>query len=188
MKRTAYLGCSLLMTAALAIPTVAVAQSNSLDEGTAYANFYAEQDCKAKAALGEGFYSQYKTSQYADPVFRQTVNCYFKLNNAQKVIELAGKTDQLFPDMKPADKANVYGQAMQVALNNNNAAQAITFGEKVLSIAPDDLNTLMVLSSTISYSTPKDAAAIAKAEGYAKKGLETLGKVDGKSFGISDAE
>ena len=53
MKRTAYLGCSLLMMATLAIPTVARAQSNSLDEGTAYANFYAEQDCKAKAALGE---------------------------------------------------------------------------------------------------------------------------------------
>src|SRR5438270_8544475 len=115
MKRTAYLGCLLLTMAVIAIPTVARAQSNSLDEGTAYANFYAEQDCKAKAALGEAFYGQYKTSQYADPVFRQTVNCYFKLSNFPKVIQLAGQIDQLFPDMKPADKAPVYAQAMQAA-------------------------------------------------------------------------
>ena len=100
MKRTANSGWLLLLISALAIPTVARAQAQ--EEGTAYANFYAEQDCKAKATLGEKFVTDFKTSQYADPVFRQTINCYFKLNSFPKVLELAGKIDQMFPSMKPA--------------------------------------------------------------------------------------
>src|SRR5215831_1009969 len=127
MKRTANLGWSLILMTALALPTVARAQAQ--EEGTAYANFYAEQDCKAKAALGEKFVADFKTSQYADPVFRQTINCYYKLNNFPKVSELAGKLDQSFPSMKPEDKAPVYAQAMELAQRSNNTPQTIAFGE-----------------------------------------------------------
>jgi len=175
--------------ALMAIPTVIRAQATgSLDEGTAYANFYAEQDCKAKAALGETFVATFKTSTYADPVFRQTVNCYFKLNNFAKVIALAGTVDQLFPSMKPEDKAPVFIQAMQAAQNSNNPAQTVAFGEKVLKIVPDEINTLIMLSGTIPFATPKDKAAVDKAQGYAEKGLTVLSHMDAKAAGMSDAD
>jgi len=186
MKRKANLGWSLLLMAVFAIPTVARAQTQ--DEGTAYANYYAEPDMKTKAAMGEKFISDFKTSQYADAVFRGIIQINSKLNNFPKVIELAGTTEQRFPSMKPEDKAQVYSYAMQAAQQSNNGAQTIAFGEKVIAIAPEDLNTLLTLSSTIPYVMPKDAAAIAKAEQYAQKGMVVLAKFDPKAVGLSDAD
>jgi len=190
MRRTAYLGCSLVLTAALAIPLFAQTAA-AQDDGTAYANFYAESNQQKKAELGEKFVTDYKTSQYADPVFRQTVSLYYKLKNWPKVNELANKTDQLFPSMEASNKAQVYALAMDGAQQSNNAAQTITFGEKILAIAPNDanaLNTLITLSSTIPVAMPKDKAAIEKAEGYANKALGMLSKLDPKSLGISEAD
>src|SRR5215831_7728705 len=126
MKRTAYLGWSLLLIAVMAIPTVLQAQ----DEGTAYATYYGEPDCAKRADLGEKFIAGFKTSQYVDPTFRGTLNCYFKLNNFQKVMDMASKLDQLVPDMKPTDKVVVLDSAMEAAQRSNNAAQTIAFGEK----------------------------------------------------------
>jgi tetratricopeptide (TPR) repeat protein len=170
MKRTAYLGWSLLLMAVMAIPTVLQAQ----DEGTAYATYYAESDCAKRADLGEKFVMTFTKSQYADPAYRGTLNCYYKLNNFQKVMDLAGKLDQMIPDMKPSDKVAVYEEAMDSAQRANNNHQAVVFGEKAISVDPNDLNAMIVLASIIPYDTPQDKAAIGKAEGYAQKGLTTL--------------
>ena len=53
MKKTINWGWALILGVALAVPTVARAQGQ--DEGTAYANFYAESDCAKKAPMGEKF-------------------------------------------------------------------------------------------------------------------------------------
>jgi len=188
MKRTVLSGWSLLLVAVLAIPTVFRAQAFAQDEGTAYALFYAEQDCKAKAPLGEKFIADYKTSQYASPAYVLTVNCYFKLNNFPKVIDMASKLDQTLPDMQPAQKAQINQEAMVSAQQSNNAAQTITFGEKVLSIDSDNLDALITLANTIPIATPQDKAAVSKAEGYAQKAMANLAKMNGKSVGMSDDE
>ena len=100
MKRTAYLGCSFLLTAALAIPVLARPQAApAQNDGDAYTNFYVETDPAKKADLGEKFFTTFKSSQYADPVFRTTVDIYASTGKWAKVIELVGKVDQLFPTM-----------------------------------------------------------------------------------------
>jgi tetratricopeptide (TPR) repeat protein len=177
-----------LMIVVIVIPTVARAQ----DEGTAYANFFAEEDCKTKAPLGEKFMADYKMSQYVEPAFQLTLVCYSKLNNYPKVLDLAGRLEQLAPSMKPTSKANMYARAMEAAQQSNDAAQTIAFGEKVLAIVPDSdpmyLNTAITLSSTLAIANQNDMAALQKAEGYGQKALATLSKMDGKSLGLSDAE
>jgi len=188
MKRTAYLGCSLLLTAALAVPTFA--RQAAPNDGAAYTTYFniPATDLKAKVEAGEKFIADFKASQYADPVYRQTVDNYAKLMNWPKVLELAGKLEALFPKMEVKSKARVYSQAMVAAQQSNNAAETIAYGEKVIAIAPEDLNTLITLSSTIPQSTPTDKAALGKAEGYATKALGLVTSLNPASIGLSPAD
>ena len=121
MKRTAN-WCWLVLIATLALPTLASAQ----DEGTAYANFYAESECAKKAPLGEQFITTYKTSQYAEGTLLLTAQCYYKLKNFAKVSDFANRVDQLAPKMAVDNKARMYGWAMDLAQQSNNGPQTIT--------------------------------------------------------------
>src|SRR4051794_21008678 len=93
MKRIIYFGCSLLLTTALA--TAFAQPLMAQDDGNRYTEFYSEQDQAKKAVLGEKFLADFKNSTYTDGVYRQTVNMYYKANNWPKVLDLAGKMDQL---------------------------------------------------------------------------------------------
>src|SRR5437868_3736769 len=186
MKRNIYFGCSLLMTTVLAtafaIPLLAQ------DDGTSYAEFFAEQDQAKKATMGEKFLVDYKQSQYVDPVYRTILRIYYKANNWPKVLDLAGKLDQLDSSMEAKNKPEVYSLAMDAAQKSNNAPQVLVFGEKILGVMPDDFNALSTLSSTILFSSPNDPAAIDKAAGYAARAMTVLGKLDAKNLGLTDAE
>ena len=191
MKRTAYLGCALLLTGALAgVPTFAQApQAPTMSDDAAYTDFYnlPQADPKAKAEAGEKFIAIYPKSQYADGVFRQTVSNYAKAGNWAKVLELVGKTEQLFTTMTTENKANMFAQGMNAAQQAGNSAQIVSYGEKVLSASPNDLMTLITLSSTIPSSTPQDKAAVTKAQGYAAKALTLTATLDPKTLGMTDA-
>jgi len=64
MKRTGYLGCSFLLTVALAVPTFA-RQAAGLNDGAAYTNYFniPATDLKAKVEAGEKFIAEFKASQ-----------------------------------------------------------------------------------------------------------------------------
>ena len=186
MKRTAN-WCWLVLIAALALPKVASAQ----DEGTAYANFYAEEDCAKKAPLGEQFISTYKTSQYAEGALMLTANCYYKLKNFAKVSDLANRVDELAPKMAADNKVRMFEYALDLATQSNNSAQMLVYGEKVIALSPNDVMTLMTLSTTLANTTStnsQDKAGIQKGIDYAQKATKLLGSMDGKSVGLSDAE
>jgi hypothetical protein len=192
MRRSAYLGCFVLLTAALSIPITAQ-NVMAQDEGTAYATYYAETgNLSKRAQLGEEFLAKFKTSDYADAVFRGVILAYYQLNNWPKVMEWAAQTDQMFPKMAAADKSALYARAMNAANQSNNAAQAGVFAEKVLTATPETdgsyLYALITLVTTMTGATPQDKAAMAKAEGYAQKAVVLLEKTDGKSLGISDSD
>src|SRR4051812_2083518 len=134
MKRIICFGCLLLMAAlSTAFSKPLIAQ----DDGSSYSEFLGEQDQARRAALGEKFLADFRTSQYVDAVYRITVNIYYKANNWPKVMDLAGKLEQMDTTTKPENKEGVYTLAMAAAQNSNNAAQTIAFGEKVLSISPE---------------------------------------------------
>src|SRR5262245_3441988 len=107
MKRTAFLGYTLLLMV-LFIPHRVWAQADV----DAYTAFYAEGDAQKKAAMGEKFITDFKTSQYTDAVFRTIVPIYVKSSNWPKVLDLVGKLEQLVPAMTPQNKAVMYSQGM----------------------------------------------------------------------------
>jgi len=188
MKRIIYFGCSLLLMTALASPTFARAVAAVQDDATRYTEFFNEENPQKKAELGEKFLADFKKSQWVDAVYRTTVSKYYEAGNWAKVIALVAQMEQLSPETTPANKGPIYARGMDAALKTNNAAQTIAFGDKVLAIAPDDLNTLITLSSTIPVAMPQDKAAIDKAEGYATRAIAVLGKMDAKSLGLSEAD
>jgi tetratricopeptide (TPR) repeat protein len=186
MKRITYFGCAVLMSGMLA--TAFARPLMAQDDGNRYTEFFAEQDPARKAAIGEKFLADFKDSTYTDGVYRTTVSIYYKLNNWPKVLDLAGKMDQLDPAIEAKNKPQIFSMAMDAAQKSNNVPQILVFGEKILGVLPDELNALITLSSTIPYASPNDAAAVDKAAGYATRGLTVVGKMDAKSLGLSDAD
>jgi tetratricopeptide (TPR) repeat protein len=186
MKRITYFGCAVLMTGMLA--TAFARPLMAQDDGTRYTEFYSETDQARKAAIGEKFLAEIKDSTYTDGVYRQTVSIYYKLNNWPKVLELAGKMDQLDPSIEAKNKPQIFSIALDAAQKSNNIPMVLNFGEKTLALVPDDLNSLITLSSTILFASPNDAAAVEKAGGYATRGLTVVGKMDAKNLGLSDAD
>ena len=186
MKRTAYLGC-LLFFLALA-PTLAVAQA--IDDR--YTEYYPEQEPAKKAQLGEKFLADFKEAAYHDAVYKGVLELYVKLGNMPKVLDWATKLDQLIAKAEPQTKGLAYVRGLAAAQQTNNNPQTIVFAEKVLTIAPDDPNTLLTLAGAVSRSAPADAAgkkaALDKALQHANKGIAALAKTDAKTAGFSDAD
>jgi tetratricopeptide (TPR) repeat protein len=168
----------------LLVPNSAWAQA----DGDAYRAYYAEENPAQRAALGEKFLQDFKTSQYTDSVYRQTVQAYYKLNNFQKVIALAEKVEEYSKEATPPQKVQVYSMGMDAAQKLNNANVAVAYAERVLKVAPEDLNALITLASTLSVTAAQDKAAQEKAEGAATKGLAVLGKMSPADLGLSEAD
>src|SRR5262245_48349619 len=116
MKRTAYLGFSLLFTWASAIPTFAQQESPDI---TAYRPLYAEKDPAKQAEMAEKFLAEsgeaFKKSEYRENTFILLSQAYVTLKNYDKLMSTAERVDQLVPTIKPATKMRTYLQAMAAA-------------------------------------------------------------------------
>ena len=82
----------------------------------------------------------------------------------------------------------LYSSLVFAYISSGNAQRAQEIGDKELALKPDDVQTMAILSQTITRSinstTPEPAKQIAKAEEYAKRAIEvtpTIAKPDGMS-------
>src|SRR5207253_6802505 len=96
------------------------------------------------------------------------------LKNWAKVIEAADRAVTV-PGVDDKFKAYAYANAMIASQNTNNIDKVISYGDKVLAIDPNDLNTLITLSAVIPAKLPADEAgkkaALDKAQDLATKAL-----------------
>jgi len=120
---------------------------------------------------------EYDESDFIPQTHRAIVGAYSKAQNWDKVMEAADRA----ATSAGADntlKAFVYGNAMMAAQNSNNLDKVISYGDKVLAIAPDDVDTMMVVSAAIPMKLPADGAAknaaLDKASTLATKALAAL--------------
>ena len=180
MKRTVYSGLTLLLIAALAIPGFGQAkppQAKTLPEHNAYLAVYNEMDPAKKAGLGEKFLVDFKDSDFIPNTHRLIIQAYAKSLNWAKVIEAADRA-AASPVADTGLKGFAYGNAMVAAQQTNNFEKIVEYGEKVLSIEPNDPNALLTLSSMIPERLPTDAAAktaaLDKAGTYANKALTVV--------------
>jgi len=186
MKRTGFLGLSLLLLCALvvsALPGFAQEkqpQAKTRPEYDAYLALYNEKEPAKKAALGEKFITEFKDSDFIPNAHTMIVKAYTDEKNWAKVVESADRAAAL-PNADNKLKAYAYANAMIASQNTNNIDKVISYGEKVLAITPDDLNTMITLSAVIPMKLPADAAgktaALDKANDLATKALGGVQKM-----------
>ena len=102
----------------------------------------------------------------------QTVN----QNDATKKIEVGEAFLQKYPESRY--KSPVYGALAYAYLQTGNTQKMQEYGEKELTIAPNDVSTLALLGQTLprslhgSAGTPEAVQTLAKAEQYSKQAIE----------------
>src|SRR5215467_8924684 len=183
MRRTGYLGIFLLLVltlAATALPGFGQAaapkgpQAKTQAEYNAYNALYMEKNPQKKAELGEKFLTDFKESDFIGNTYTMIIGAYTGAQNWAKVIDAAERA-AAFPGADNKLKAFSYANAMVAAQNLNQIDKVVTYGDKVLSLEPNDLNAMITLSSIIPAKLPSDEAgkkaALDKAEGLAKKAL-----------------
>jgi tetratricopeptide (TPR) repeat protein len=182
MKRTALLGISLLLVLGLvvsAVPSFAQAPQPKLNTRPEYDGYMAafnEKDPAKKAAAAEKFITDFKDS---DPVaiancYTMAIQGYTGAKNWAKVMEAADRA-AAYAQATNTLKAFAWANAMVAAQNLNDVDKVVSYGEKVLTLNPNDVQTLLILATAIPTKLPTDAAAktaaLDKAEGYANKAL-----------------
>jgi len=197
MRRTGYLGVSLLLILVFgvgAVPGFGQAaqakqpQAKTQAEYTAYKALYDEQNPQKKAELGEKFLADFKESDFIANTHTMIIGAYTKAQTWAKVIEAADRA-AASPVADDKLKAYAFANAMIAAQNTNSLDKVVSYGEKVLAIDPNDLNTMITLSAVIPAKLPSDEAgkkaALDKANALATKALAgvepMLAKADAQS-------
>ena len=183
MRRTGYLGVSLLLVltlAATALPSFGQAaaakgpQAKTQAEYNAYTALYNEKSPQKKAELGEKFLTDFKESDFISNTYTMIIGAYTAAQTWPKVIDAAERA-AAFPAADNKLKAFAYANAMVASQNLNQIDKVVSYGDKVLAIDPNDLNTMITLSAVIPAKLPADdagkKASLDKAEGLAKKAL-----------------
>lgn len=188
MRRTGYLGMSLFLILILMVaelPGLAQATQAAPKTQAEYNDYkaaYDEKDPAKKAELAEKYVAAYKD---ADPAMMPSaysliITGYTNSKNWAKVIDAADRAAAL-PNVDTRTKAFAYANAMSAAQNLNDLGKVVAYGDKVLSIEPNDLNTLIVLSTVIPQKSPSDKAQLDKAVELANKALAGIQQLIAKA-------
>lgn len=183
MRRTGYLGMSLflmLILAVSALPGFSQAaaqgkprQTKTQAEYNSYNACFTEKDFAKKAELCEKFTNDFKESDFLDNGYKLMIQSNLQLKNWQKVMDTADKA-VMIPNADNSLKAFAFENAMIAAQNANNIDKVISYGEKVLAVDPNNLNTLITLSAVIPQKNPSDKAQLDRAVDMANKALAGL--------------
>ncbi len=108
------------------------------------------------------------------------IGAYAASQNWAKVIDAAERA-VASPVADNGLKGFAYGNAMVAAQQMNNFEKIVEYGEKVLTIEPNDANALLTLSSMIPERLPADSAAktaaLDKAMNYANRAAAVIEKL-----------
>lgn len=183
MRRTGFLGISLLLILILAVSALPgfsqaaapqkAKQLRTQPEYNSYTACFNEKDFAKKAELCEKFINDFKDSDYLDNGYKMIIQSYIQTKNWQKAMDTADKAVML-PNADNSLKAYANANAMIAAQSMNNIDKVISYGDKVLAIDPNDLNTLITLSAVIPQKYPSEKAQLDKAAGMADKALAGL--------------
>ncbi len=184
MRRTGYVGLSLTLILVFACfgfsqaPKAPAAKTQA--EYDAFEAFRKAPDAQKKAAAGEKFLIDFKESELIPATHRMIIGAYSKAQNWAKTIDSADRAAAL-TGADAGMKAFAYASAMDAAQNMNNLDKAISYGDKVLAVAPNELNTMIALSALIPAKLPADEAgkktALDKASSLATKALAEIEKL-----------
>src|SRR5437867_11405437 len=146
MRRVGYLGLSLLLIVAAGLIAFSqTPQARTQAEYNAYKAFYDEQNPQKKAELGEKFLAENKESDFIPQGYQMLIGAYAKAQNWAKVMDAAERATAL-PKADNKLKGVAYGNALVAAKQANNFDKTVDYGEKVLTVDPNDVNGMIMLA------------------------------------------
>jgi hypothetical protein len=148
-------------------------QTKTTAEYNSYNACFMEKDFAKKAELCEKFINDFKESDFLDNGYKLVIQSNLQLKNWQKVMDTADKA-VMIPNADNSLKAFAFENAMIAAQNANDLNKVVSYGEKVLTVDPNNLNTLITLSAVIPQKSPSDKAQLDRAADMAKKALAGL--------------
>ena len=175
MKNLGCAGIATVLCLAFALPGLAQQPSPAeLACNAKYGSYYAKQ---GDVSLFDAFVNDptCKDNQYRNGAFSLLLKAYNDSKNWKGVMDLANRYEKDVPNAPKESKVYFLSQAMTAAAQppTGDATKVIEFGERVIGIDPDNLNALLVVTTTIPQNLPADAPGIekslAKAMEYAKK-------------------
>jgi tetratricopeptide (TPR) repeat protein len=201
MRRTYYLGLSLLLIVALGVPAfsqqapapAAGPQAKTPAEYNAYKAVYDQQNPQQKADLGEKFLTDYKESELIGQTYTMLIGAYSRAQNWAKVMDAADRA-AAYPKSDARLKTFAMENAMVAAQQANSFDKIVEYGDKLLAIDPNNLNAMITLSSMIPERLPTDEgakkASLEKANGLATKAMAGVTTLFGqpKPANITDAQ
>jgi tetratricopeptide (TPR) repeat protein len=164
MKRTCYLGLSLLLILALGVPAFSQQapapqpQAKSQAEYNAYKALYDEMNPAKKAELGEKFLVDFKESDFVGQSYTMIIGAYSRAQNWAKVMDAADRA-VAFPKADNRLKTFAFQNAMVAAQQADNFPKIVEYGDKLLAVDPTNLNAMIALSSMLPERLPMDEAA-----------------------------
>ena len=112
-----------------------------------------------------------KILQYYESFFSRTVADYEKAGKTQEANALSSKMLKLFPN-----SIALLSQTLRAAIQKQDYAKAIEFGEQLQAIQPDKQTTVILAQSYIATNNGPKAAE------YSQKALDAMGPKDGFYF------
>jgi hypothetical protein len=110
-------------------------------EFTAYTAAYNEKDPAKKAELAEKFITEFKDSELLSGAYSMVISGSMNSKNWAKAMESADKVSAL-SGVDDKTKKFAYENALMAANNENNIDKVLSYGDKVLAMDPNNLNTL----------------------------------------------
>src|SRR6187551_1547121 len=173
MRRLGYAGLSTVLVLTIALPGLAQQPSPAEVACNAkYSTYYTKQ---GDIPLFDAFVNDptCKDNQYRNGAFSLMHKALADAKNWKGVMDLAGRYEKEMPNAPVASKLYFQGQAMTAAAQAGDVPKVLEFGDKVIALDPDNVNALLIVSTTIPLNLPTDKAAaekpLEKALTYAKK-------------------
>lgn len=173
MKKIGYAGLSMVLSLAFALPVLSQQPpaAQAACDGKYRSYYGAQGDMK----LFDDFINDpaCKDSKYRNDAFTVMRTSLITAKNWKGVMDLANRYEKEVPDATKESKIYSMSQGMSAAGQAGDVAKLIEFGDRVIALDPENVNALLIVSTTISLNPPSDAAAmdkaLAKALDYAKK-------------------
>jgi tetratricopeptide (TPR) repeat protein len=160
MKKIGYAGLSIALCLASALPVLAQ-QAPSAAElacNSKYGKYYADQKTMA---LADEFLNDptCKDSMYREGTFQLMAKALIDAMNWKGAMDLTTRFAKDVPNATPPGKQYVYGQGLTAASQARDADKMIEIGEKLLAVDANNLNAMLIVSTTLPEKLPADAAA-----------------------------
>ena len=145
-------------------------QIKTQPEFNAYNACFTEKDLAKKADLCEKFVDDFKDSDFLANGYKLILQSYYQSHNWKLLMEAVDRVVAL-PSADSNLKSYAYERAMVAAQNSNDSDKCVTYGDKVLAIDADNLNSLLTVSTVIVQHYASDATQLQRAGDMARKAL-----------------